>query len=36
MLREDIKAQSSEQSVMDEKDLMADVAHPFIVNLVNT
>ena len=36
MLREDIKAQRSEQSVMDEKDLMAEVAHPFIVNLVNT
>jgi CRP-like cAMP-binding protein len=36
MLREDIKAQSSEQSVMDEKELMAEVAHPFIVNLVNT
>ena len=36
MLREDIKAQRSEQSVLDEKDLMAEVAHPFIVNLVNT
>jgi hypothetical protein len=36
MLRSDIKEQRSEQSVLDEKDLMAEVASPFIVNLVNT
>jgi len=36
MLRSDIKEQRSEQSVLDEKDLMAEVANPFIVNLVNT
>lgn len=36
MLRADIKEQRSEQSVLDEKELMADLANPFIVNLVNT
>jgi cGMP-dependent protein kinase len=36
MLREDIKAQRSEQSVLDEKELMIESTHPFIVNLVNT
>jgi len=36
LLREDIKKQRSEQSVMDEKDIMAEIAHPFLVNLVNT
>lgn len=36
MLRSDIKEQRSEQSVLDEKELMADLANPFIVNLVNT
>jgi hypothetical protein len=36
MLRSDIKEQRSEQSVLDEKELMADLSNPFIVNLVNT
>jgi len=36
MLRADIKEQRSEQSVLDEKELMAELTNPFIVNLVNT
>lgn len=36
MLREDVKRQRSEQAVLAEKDLMAEVSHPLLVNLVNT